>query len=258
MARTVIPSARTAISTEHFAIRDYPNALLFNGGNLPDARITNFDPTGSSGQFMTAAMWYKQQGQNLNGVFFSQFDYGVSPGQRSWNLGINNNNWRVNVSDTGAGNTKRYDSPSPVTDGAWHLFVITWDNGTLKLYKDGAEITPSKVIDGAMTTLHASTADVMIGSQLSNNNDADKADGFTGPCWLWSDVLSAVEISDLYYNAVVPQDNLELEILFGEGSGTSVADTSGNSRNATISAPDWQTGPFAARTVIPSARTAIS
>jgi hypothetical protein len=58
---------------------------------------------------------------------------------------------------------------------------------------------------------------------------------------IWSRALTAQEVSDLYFNDIVPQDGLVAEYLFNEASGTTALDTSGNGNDGTITGATYTT-----------------
>jgi len=152
--------------------RDYSWALSSDAAISDYIRIPNYDPTGSSGRYLTVASW----GKSSNGIFshntISQFDYGNN--QRSWHLAIQDGRMRVTLSANGSGLTKRYDSAAQNLDNnEWHLYGMSWDGDTqdLQFKLDNEDDIPTvKPLDTAMTNLHPSTADLMIGSILQNNS----------------------------------------------------------------------------------------
>jgi len=125
---------------------------------------------------MTAMIWVKGTAQDYIGVL-EHFDTGVN--QRSFALWTSSSSpydvIRVLVSDDGnyAGHSKDYTSSIVVFNNTWHLIGFIFDAGTLKLFVDGVEDTnPTKSSDDAITTIHNSTADIVVGCTLSNNTPA--------------------------------------------------------------------------------------
>src|SRR3989339_426909 len=231
------------------AVRPYTNSVHVNGTGAQSVAISNFEPSGGAGATLSVFQWIRVPSNFIAGCSFSKFDYGVT--KRAWTILLNNYKLRIIVSqDGGITNWKTYDSPNRMDDGIWHLVGFTWNSGVLKLYIDGAEIVPTKVVDAVITTIHQNDRRVMIGCQLATNNPVTNWSGKIAASWLWSDVLTTQEIADLYWDGVVPADNKQGEWLFSEGSGATVADTSGNGRNGTISGATWTTdSPFKARSL---------
>jgi len=104
---------------------------------------------------------------------------------------------RVVISDNGdlIGHAKIYDSSVTAFDNTWHLIGFIFDAGTLKLYIDGVEDTSTtKIQDDIITTIHDSTADVMIGCYLNNNVPNNFYAGDIAKPRIWKRELSADEV----------------------------------------------------------------
>ncbi len=147
-------------------------AAPFNGTDdcvrIPDS--ASLSPTSA----MTAMCWVKGAAQNGKSIL-THIDSGIN--QRSFMITSSNispyNNMRVYISDDGTstvGHIKDYKSSIPAFDNTWHLIGFSFDAGTLKLFVDGVEdINPIKSLDDAITAIHDSTADIMLGCRLSND-----------------------------------------------------------------------------------------
>lgn len=145
--------------------------LNFDGASdnvrIPDSE--SLSPTSA----MTAMVWVKGATQNNKGIL-SHYDAGIS--QRAVMIWSSGELSEMVISSDGtldAGHTKRYRSSIVAFDSTWHLIGFTFDAGTLKLFVDGVEDTnPTKTNDDAITTIHNSTADVMLGCFLSSDTPA--------------------------------------------------------------------------------------
>ena len=222
------------------AVRPFINSIHINGTGSQSIAISNFEPSGGAGATLSVMQWVRVPYGFAAGCSMSKFDYGVT--KRAWTVLVNAYKFRVIVSqDGGITNWKVYDSPNRIDTNIWQMIGFTWNSGTLKLFIDGVEITPVKTSDAAITTIHQNDRRVMIGCQLAANNPVTNWSGKIGASWIWSDVLTPTEVTNLYRHGVVPRDNLQGEWLFTEGSGATLADTSGNGRNGVIAGATWST-----------------
>ena len=177
-------------------------AMTFIATNSDNVRIPDSESL-SPTTAMTAMIWVKGAAQN-DGRFFTHWDTGAT--QRAFGIVTTDffiyNKLKVFVSDDGSyspGHRKRYDSSIVVFDNTWHLVGFTFDTGTLKLFIDGVEDTnPTKVEDDAITTIHNSTADVMIGCDLSSDTPTDFFNGDISGARIYDRALSPTEITMLY------------------------------------------------------------
>lgn len=231
--------------------RDLSWALNSSGEISDYVRVPGWNPEGNGGETITVAGW----GRSANNIFthnlIGKFDYGNN--NRSWHIAITDGRLRVTLSTNGSSLTKRYETNDPTNDnGRYHLFGFDWDGlGTgLRIKKDeNPDKGVIKAIDGAMTTIHQSTTDIMLGSILQSN--APRADwaGQIAALWIWNRTLTDEEWLGLYYSGIVPQGGLEAEWLLQEGTGVTANDTSGNGHHGTINGMDWaeNRGPFRLR-----------
>lgn len=169
----------------------------FVAANSDYVRIPNsvsLSPTNA----MTVMCWVKGAAQN-NKYFISHLDLGVS--QIAFGLASSTssfyNKLKVFISDDGTANTghkKFYNSSIIVFNNSWHLLGFTFDAGTLKLFIDDAEDTnPTKAFDDAITTIHNSTADIMVGCYLNLDTPAGLINGDIARPRIWNRALTAAE-----------------------------------------------------------------
>lgn len=145
---------------------------------------------------LTVAGWAKATLGAAGQQFTIAAEYDTGSSDRAWVLGITSNEGlRALVTDDGASIKKDYREGS-YTDGTWRHFAFTFDSGALKLYVNGAEVSPTKSVDSAMTTIRESTTDFAIGAISGGGawNNAGEAD----EVGVWSRALTASEIADLY------------------------------------------------------------
>ena len=153
-------------------------------------------------------------------------------------------------------NSHVYDSGSAdVRDNAWHHCVVIVDRGNnlMHFYVDGSSDAANidiSAVSGSIT----STAAFWIASDFGGSPLAGAVDEMA----VWSEVLSANDVSDLYNGGAGlyinkgetwPTDggamgtNLVALWHLDEGTGTSAADSSANSNTGTLTnmeAADWQ------------------
>ena len=142
----------------------------FNGtsDNIRIADSESLSPTSA----MTAVCWVK--GAASNHSILTKYE--VATANRSYALSCGGyapfNKFRAVISSDGlfTANYKVYESSIITFDSNWHLIGFSFDAGTLKLYSDGVEdVNLTKYVDHAITTIHNSTADVMVGCYLSSD-----------------------------------------------------------------------------------------
>lgn len=123
----------------------------------------------------------------------------------------------------------------------WNFFTVTHDLTTYKIY-----------LNGIFVTSQALTGFTDSGTNLFFFNDGPTGTNGTNAkldeVRLWNYALSATEVSNLYFNNIVPRTGLVGEWLFNEGSGTTALDSSGNNNNGTITGATYTTDvPFKPR-----------
>lgn len=141
--------------------------LAFDGAN-DYISVGNPDVLRSLGGAMTATSWIDA----TSNIVVSHYDYGTN--QRAWYMtrsAVVVNALRVRLSDdgsAGAGHWKDYTGSVVVYDGTPHMTGFRWGASTLDIINDGAiDPLPTKTADDAISTLHHSTANVMLGCYLN-------------------------------------------------------------------------------------------
>ncbi len=177
------------------------SAMSFNG-STDNVRISD-DPTLRITDAITVMAWVKGEAQS-GSSFFTKHDRGLKT--LGWEIVTGRSEYsdklRILLSKDGtlaSASIKRYKSSIVAVDNTWHHVAFTFTNNTLKLYVDGAEDpNPTKDIDSPITTLHESTADVMIGSRLNNNSPEAFFNGQIDDARIYAEVLTSEEINTLY------------------------------------------------------------
>ena len=150
-------------------------------------------------------------------------------------IGIRNNYFAFGYGDEGWVNAGQQ-----ITAGDWYHVCVTATSGAQKLYVNGVEITASaKTVSDAFTL----SSDLYLGRLGTANNY--NWDGKITDVKIFGDVLTAAEVQELsqkinYDVSVGSIDNLTRWFKSNAGSGTTIADDSGNSGTAAdISGATW-------------------
>jgi len=174
---------------------DHSTFVSANSDNVRIADTEALSPTSA----MSSFIWVKG-GTGGQRFILSHYDYGIN--QRAFCLATYTNKLGCYMSDDGtldAGHAKYYVSSIVSLDNIWHLVGFTFDAGTLKLYIDGVEDTnPTKTEDDAITTIHNSTADIMVGCFLNSDAPADFFGGDLSGAKIYNRALSPQEVKSLY------------------------------------------------------------
>jgi len=131
----------------------------------------------------------------------------------------------------------RYDTASTALEGSWHHVAFTYDGSGLwtgvTLYIDGSAVTPYNNSIGSYVAMHNTTGSLDIGRWSL----AGYANGKIDEVAIIPSELSAAQVSAIY-NSGVPANLTPYSPSgwwrFEEGSGTSIADSSGNGHTATL------------------------
>jgi hypothetical protein len=214
------------------------NYLTFDGSN--DEVTTNFSGSNATPLLKTYSFWYKSTETDRN---YSVFGYGnqkrgaFTPNFSSGRPLIwNGNNWYVYWDDTSAQD-----------DGEWHHWMLYNDVNAItgsKLYVDGVEQNVNAFVTaGGVGNLNNQQQPLTIGSYQNNSTNAGRH--FEGSIREFA-VFSGDRTSKaaLYYNGGTPYDvttesGLQAYWKMNEGSGTTVADSSGEGNNGTIDGATW-------------------
>lgn len=189
--------------------------------------------TGLSG--MTVATWVR-----MNDNFVYNGGTYTLAGKRNATDGFvmdyNNTLFRFVAQTLGGGFSEASNFVINPEKNRWY-FVVGVFNGTQNIvYVDGVAASPTATV-GSVTV--ANTVYLSAGSRAASFFLPGDLDNFR----IWNVALTANEISELYSTGIAPRrDNLVVEWLLDEGSGTTATDTSGNARNGTLSASSYTDG----------------
>jgi hypothetical protein len=217
---------------------DNQNYLDFDG--LTNEITTDFSGSSVTPLHKTYSFWMKSThtarnyavfayGSQKKGAFTTNFSSGRP-------IMWNGNSWYTYWEDTSAQD-----------DGEWHHWLVYNDVETIvdsKLYVDGVLIeVNSFVTSGTVSNLNNQTQPLTIMSYQNNSTNTGRH--FEGSIREFA-VFSGDKTSkaSIYYNSGTPYDMTDEDDLQGywkmnEGSGTTVADTSGGGNDGTVDGATW-------------------
>lgn len=218
-------SASASVSTPY----SNNNSLLFDGSN-DYLDIGSMSALASASSF-SVSFWFKNNGNSTGNVFGG---WGSSLHN---NIGCNpsystNTFYFVVRAGSAVGALSVSSLTSYAQSNTWNHFVCTFDGGDRKIFINGTQRASDTGV--APSTTSSSAGDnVAIGRR-----ETYYAKGRIDEVALYSSALSQSEVTDIY-NSGTPDDRSNDSNLLGywrmeEGSGTTVADSSGNGNTATL------------------------
>jgi len=226
MARPVITQPRLQTREMNYSIL-YPNG----SGDYIDIALEQFDPNSGN---CSLTMWAKldvvpKDGTPANDAnLYSQQNGGAGTG-RTW-LYIDRLNNKLSTFINGSTNNTSFI----VQQGQWNYYALTYRTSgtTVNVYANG-------VVVGVFTiTPTSATGSHRIGQ---NKTDTAKFYGNIAQTRFYTRELSASDIQNDYYYAIVDRTSLDYEFLYSNGSGTTITDSSGNNKNGTLNGGAWST-----------------
>jgi hypothetical protein len=215
-------------------------SLDFNG-STQDANISTVADNINVSQG-TVSVWGKLDSVSANASAIKFSVTGVTAAQNNAEISYLNSTAKTIFKYKGNNVTKQVESTTAIeNDGKWHHFVLTWDTDAdeVKGYLDGVLVGTATGL-GQMTTMSGGNVFLARNSINTNsywNGHLDEAAMFT----------RVVPIGELYVAGQQPINLTGSSGLIGywrmeEGTGTSIADSSGNANTGTLTnAPTWST-----------------
>lgn len=215
-------------------------SLDFNG-STQDANLNNVADNINVSQG-TVSVWGKLDSVSANATAIKFSVTGVTAAQNNAEISYLNSTSKTIFKWKGNNITKQVESSAAIeNDGKWHHFALTWDLDAdeVKGYLDGALVGTNTGL-GVMTTMSGGNVFLARNSINTNsywNGHLDEAAMFT----------RVVPIGELYIAGQQPINLTGSSGLIGywrmeEGTGTSIADSSGNANTGTLTnAPTWST-----------------
>jgi hypothetical protein len=229
------------LATNRVAVRDMGTALRFDGVDdrveIPTANYVQTDGTWS--------FWCKMNVLSENEGVFAH--YTTSTNQRSWSFSLGDSVGGIKTLMSINGTTANLSKiTSPILTLNEYSFITFVKSGSnVHVYKNGVFV---ETVTDAPATLHQSTAPIYVGFYPPTSNYGN---GIIDEPRIWNRALTAQEVSDLYFNNIIPRNGLVAEYLFDEATGTTALDSSGNGNHGTIEGATYTTDvPLRARTVV--------
>ncbi len=221
----------------------YDGCLEFDG---TDDYVNVSDYTAVDGSTeATWSFWLKLDGSSAEDNYVSKYSNPDSVFIIDDGVGANTVRSTIyNESDTGLA-----AETGSLTVGEWHHVVTTYDQDTLRVYVDGTEQASSTVTGFNRLAQQANQA-MEIGSWKGQSINDRILDGRLDDLRVFNRSLSASEVSALYHATSAASQPAAMQVrttsydpddpaLIGswsfEGTGQTVADSSGNSNTATLS-----------------------
>jgi len=204
-------------ATNRLAIRDYPASLSFNGtSSRVDANYISGLPTaGTVILRFKARSLGKQLINNSNGS------------SDRWCISIGSDGTLRAMYFTGAANAPRSTAIGSIQLNQWYQGGYSYNSsGTVgRIYLNG-------VVANSGTQQPGTTAGTTF--NIGSRGGADFFDGLISEVLAWNRVLTDQEVSDLYFNGIIPTGSIAINLPLTEGAGTVANDISGNGNNGTI------------------------
>jgi hypothetical protein len=186
---------------------------------------------------MTVMAWVKTDGSE-GGNYSRIIEKDGSFQMYIYSTGNNLGGW-ITSSGSGQGDV---DSGLVVDDGSWHHCAMSWDGAVQRFYVDGVEGTSNDATDGNLSN----SANAFTASAASTQ----AFDGEIADVRAYSAALTQAQIQQLASHINKDDDlgssnsNLKLWWKCDEGTGTSIADSSGNSHTGTLTNGTWLNNAF--------------
>jgi len=149
----------------------------------------------------------------------------------------------IKIVDT-SDNTIYAEDTTTVTTGVWYNFVATVSATELKLYKNGTLVTTNS----DSTAMAPTTGDMLAGAGWYADAVVDYVNGKMPIIQYYNKVLTADEVSALYgqysYRYTAAASGLYAQYLVEDYSGSTLTDSSGNSRNGSIVGATYNAGGY--------------
>jgi hypothetical protein len=234
---------------------DWNGATLINSPAYSDAFMGQFDfngtsqyvnlgsseqPTRSTGFSLNVWVkwddltgWQTMVGQDTSqatsyGSFYFQKNTSASIGD-----GRTSNRVSIMIVNT-SGSIVFSEDTVTVTTGVWYNFTATVSSSEIKLYRNGSLVSTTTNSD----TMAPTTGDMIAGAGWWADGVVDYVNGQLAVVQYYNKVLTADEVSDLYdqysYRYTAVTSGLYAQYLVEDYSGSTLTDSSGNSRNGSI------------------------
>jgi len=246
---TSVPLAPRVAASNRFVIRDIPYSTYINGvdGAAPNALSFANSPSLNPTAAVAVEIWFKPIGtpksyrlfdNSQAGTTDSYFVSGDANGRISWFTTIGG--VARNLVNSGSLRVKWNE---------WNCFCGTYTGSAVYLYLNGQKFTEE--ITGISGTLGVNTGILRVGAYFSGALGITFLGNVYRPR-IYAAGMTLAEHQDRYYRNITSpalQAALALDCAMAEGSGSTIADLSGNGNTGTLNASaSWASNtPFKAR-----------
>lgn len=232
-----------------FTVRNFSYSGSFNGTDNY-VSIGTLGTLGSSlASGLTVSVWVKSKlatAMTMLGTRVSSTNMYVNFKLNSQSGSNNANYMQFQFVDANSTALNGYAQVQKVNNGDWHHLVATMNpsGSAITMYMDGNAVTVTYNNQNTPSSFNNFANAMFIGAL--NNNGAVATPYYKGlldEVTIWNSVLTASEVSDLYYKGQVSGKTPVSYHKFDEGTGTSVADSSGSNTgtwNGTLTS-QWST-----------------
>lgn len=249
-----VPDTRTTatsrtLATNRVAVRDMGTALSFDGAGDYVRRATPFDHVVQNNP-MAFSFWFFNRETDDGTILANRIDDTTG----NLHFGWRNSQNRIEGAffATGSIYTGRFASPV-LAKNTWYHVTIVYDGTTLNTGTNGVDIYINGILQPKVSTNYGGAGNVT-NFTLGGKADATATNSFAGILdnfRTWNRALTAAEVSNMYFNNIVPRSGLVAEYLFNETTGTTALDTSGNGNSGTITGATYTLDvPLKLRTVV--------
>src|SRR6266536_2312128 len=238
-------------------------ALNFNGTNQ---YVTFGAAPGLGAATFTLETWFKRTGA---GIGTSTGSGGIASGiplvtkgraeaegsnvDMNYFLGIDSTTGKLvaDFEDMAAGTNHPVTGQTAVSQGAWHHAAATYDGTTWRLYLDGA---PDGQLAVGKPPRSDSIQHAALGTAMTSMGvAAGFFQGTLDEARVWNYARSEAQIDQAMSQEITSASGLIGRWGLNEGSGISVADSSGNGNNGTaVNSPTWTEGLLPAAQAAPA------
>lgn len=228
------------------------STVQFNGSTqvLTVANSASLNPTSA----ITGVAWFYPRAIGATGTIV--FDKSLLGVTNSYYLSISTNGTPLNYFEIG-GVTKNFlTSEQRVLLREPNIVGFWYDGATLRtiLYNSQTRGLSSNSL-AATGSIGTNTSALRIGNSYTAS--FSQANGFIYRPRLWNRALSVNELDSLFYDLGHVSDGCILDLQMTEGTGTTVADSSGNSNNGTLAINTWGSNPVSSSRSVAANRVAV-
>lgn len=228
-----------------FKIRQNSSSVRVNGGSsdcIVCANSSSLNPTSA----LTLEMWVRPESYKA-GFLFDNSTSGVT---NSYSLLMASNASLVLYCTIGGSSIAAANLNGRLKMNEWNFINTTYNGSAILFFINGEQLSGSTTASGSIGT---NTEQLRIGRYV-NLGSGLNFDGFIYRPRIYSREFTLADHQGRFYNDTddaAMNSGLVLDLAMTEGSGSSIADISGQRNNGTLTTATWSTeGRFKNRTLI--------